>query len=42
MMRQISFKKSLVLSTVAAVFKARADLVAENVALRRQLSWRIG
>ena len=30
MIRQMPFKLSLVLSTVAAVFKDRADLVAEN------------
>ncbi len=38
MIRQMSFKLSLILSTVAAVFKDRADLVAENMALRHQLS----
>ena len=34
----MSFKLPLVLSTVAAVFKDRADLVAENTALRHQLA----
>ena len=38
MIRQMSFKLPLVLSIVAAVFKDRADLVAENIALRHQLS----
>jgi hypothetical protein len=32
------FKLSAVLSIAAAVFKDRADVVAENVALRHQLS----
>ena len=32
------FKRPLVLSIIAAVFKDRADLVAENIALRHQLS----
>ena len=32
------FKLALILSIAAAVFKDRADFVAENVALRRQLS----
>jgi putative transposase len=34
----MSFKLALVLSITAAAFKARADLVAKNVALRHQLS----
>ena len=38
MIRQMPFKLPLFPSTVAAVFKDRADLVAENVALRHQLS----
>jgi transposase InsO family protein len=38
MICQMPFKLSLVLSIVAAVFKDRADLVAENIALRHQLS----
>jgi len=38
MIRQMPFKLPLFLSTVAAVFKDHADLVAENVALRHQLS----
>ncbi len=32
------FKLSLAISSVSAVFKDRADLVAENIALRHQLS----
>ena len=36
------FKLALFLSTAAAAFKDRADLVAENVALRHQLSCLIG
>jgi putative transposase len=38
MFRQMPFKLSLILSIIAAVFKDRADLVAENTALRHQLS----
>ncbi len=38
MILQMPFKLPLFPSTVAAVFKDRADLVAENVALRHQLS----
>ena len=38
MIRQIPFKRPLVLSIVAAVLKDRADLVTENFALRHQLS----
>ncbi len=38
MIRQMPFKLPLILSVVAAVFKDRADLVAENTALRHQLS----
>ncbi len=38
MIHRMPFKLSLILSTVAAVFKDRADLVAENMALRHQLS----
>jgi len=38
MIRQMPFKLPLILSIVAAVFKDRADLVAENIALRHQLS----
>ncbi len=34
MIRQMPFKLPLILSIVAAVFKDRADLVAENIALR--------
>ncbi len=34
MIRQMPFKLPLFLSTVAAVFKDRADLVAENISLR--------
>ncbi len=34
----MSFKLPLALSIVASVFKDRADLVAENIALRHQLS----
>ena len=32
------FKLLLILSIVAVVFKGRADLIAENMALRHQLS----
>ena len=38
MIRQMPFKLSLAISSVSAVFKDRADLVAENIALRHQLS----
>ena len=38
MIRRMSFKLPLILSIVAAVFKDHADLVAENIALRHQLS----
>ncbi len=38
MIRRMSFKLPLALSIVASVFKDRADLVAENIALRHQLS----
>jgi hypothetical protein len=38
MICQMPFKLPLIFSTVAAVFKDRADLVAENIALRHQLS----
>jgi hypothetical protein len=38
MIRRMSSKLLLILSIVAAVFKNRADLVAENIALRHQLS----
>jgi putative transposase len=38
MIRRMLFKRPLVLSIIAAVFKDRADLVAENIALRHQLS----
>jgi transposase InsO family protein len=38
MIREMPFKLPVILSVVAAVFKDRADLVAENVALRHQLS----
>jgi hypothetical protein len=38
MIRRMPFKLPLVLSIVAAVLKDRADLVAENTALRHQLS----
>ena len=31
------FKLPLILSIVAVVFKGRADLIAENMALRHQL-----
>jgi hypothetical protein len=34
MIRLMPFKLPLILSAVAAVFKDRADLVAENIALR--------
>jgi len=36
--RQMSIKLPLVFSIVAVVFKGRADLIAENLALRHQLS----
>jgi hypothetical protein len=39
MIREMPFKLPVILSVVASVFKDRADLVAENVALRHQLSW---
>ncbi len=38
MICQMPFKLPLILSIVAAVFKDRADLVAENIALRHPLS----
>ena len=38
MIRQMSHKLLLILYIVPAVFKDRADLVAENLALRHQLS----
>jgi putative transposase len=38
MIRQMRFKLPLFLSVVAVAFKDRADLVAENIALRQQLS----
>ena len=38
MISQMPFKLRLILSIVAAVFKDRADLAAENIALRHQLS----
>jgi transposase InsO family protein len=38
MIRRMPFKLPLVLSIVAAIFKDRADLVAEKAALRHQLS----
>jgi putative transposase len=38
MIRQMSFELPLILYMVPAVFKDRADLVAENLALRHQLS----
>ena len=38
MIHQMLFKLPLFLSTVAAVFKDRADLVAENISRRHQLS----
>ena len=38
MIRRMPFRLPQVLSIVAAVFKNRADLVAENIALRHQLS----
>ena len=38
MIRQMLFKLSLILCIVPAIFKDRADLVAENIALRHQLS----
>jgi hypothetical protein len=38
MIRKMPFKLPLILSIVVAVFKDRADLVAENAALRHQLS----
>jgi len=34
MIRRMPFKLPLILSIVSAVFKDRADLVAENIALR--------
>jgi putative transposase len=37
MIRPMPFKLTLILSVVAAVFRDRADLVAENIALRHQL-----
>jgi hypothetical protein len=36
MIRQMPFKLPLFLSTAAAVFKDRADLLAENISLRHQ------
>jgi transposase InsO family protein len=38
MFRQMPFKLSLILCIVSALLKDRADLVAENIALRHQLS----
>ena len=38
MIRRMPFKPALLVSVVAAAFKNRADLVAENMALRHQLS----
>jgi hypothetical protein len=38
MIRRMPFKLPLIISINAAVFKDRADLVAENIALRHQLS----
>ena len=38
MIRLMLFKLSAILSITAAIFKDRADLVAENMALRHQLS----
>ncbi len=38
MIRQMPFKLPLILCVVAAVFKDRADLVAENLVLRHRLS----
>ena len=35
MIRRMLFKRPLVLSIIAAVFKDRADLVAENIAVPR-------
>ena len=36
--RPMPFKLSAILSITAAIFKERADLIAENMALRHQLS----
>jgi len=38
MVRLMPFKLSAILSMTAAIFKERADLIAENMALRHQLS----
>jgi len=38
MIRGMPFERPLILSIVTSIFKNRADLVAENVALRHQLS----
>ena len=38
MIRPMPFKISTILSITAAIFKDRADLVVENMALRHQLS----
>ncbi len=38
MIRRMPFQRPLILSIVTSIFKDRADLVAENVALRHQLS----
>jgi hypothetical protein len=38
MIRQMLFRLSLILCIVPAIFKDRADHVAENIALRHQLS----
>ena len=38
MIRGMPFERPLILAIVTSIFKNRADLVAENVALRHQLS----
>jgi len=38
MIRGMPFERPLILSIVTSIFKNRTDLVAENVALRHQLS----
>jgi putative transposase len=38
MIRRMPFQRPLILSIVTSILKGRADLVAENVALRHQLS----
>ena len=38
MIRPMPFNLSAILSITAAIFKERADLIAENMALRHQLS----